>query len=167
MFRAENLKRYKGKSSDCGTQSGLFLLYLFSSDSSALHISFFSGNPVHSLLRRNSSAGKDAQDPYGGGEHPGRRGEGKCLRGEMCIRGRVWHPGRSGKQVVTEVRCLVKVWWCTLEGGGKRRLRGEMLMRGREWYPGKWGEASRPEVSRRPEVKGGTPEIGKREECQR
>lgn len=50
--------------------------------------------------------------------------------------------------------------------GGKRRLRGEMLMRGREWYPGKWGEASRPEVSRRPEVKGGTPEIVKREECQ-
>ena len=58
----------------------------------------------------------------------------------------------------------MKVRWCTLEGGGKRRLRGEMLMRGREWYPGKWGEASRPEVSRRPEVKGGTPEIGKREE---
>lgn len=74
MLRAENLKRYKGKSSDCGTQSGLFLLYLFSSDSSALHITFFSGNPVHSLLRRNSSAGKDAKDPYGGGEHPGRRG---------------------------------------------------------------------------------------------
>ena len=45
-------------------------------------------------------------------------------------------------------------------------MRGEMLMRGREWYPGKWGEASRSEVSRRPEVKGGTPEIGKREECQ-
>ena len=73
MFRAENLKRYKGKSSDCGTQSGLFLLYPFSSDSSALHITFFSGNPVHSLLRRNSSAGKDAQDPYGIGEHPGNR----------------------------------------------------------------------------------------------
>lgn len=72
MFRAENLKRYKGKSSDCGTQSGLFLLYPFSSDSSALHITFFSGNPVHSLLRRNSSAGKDAQDPYGIGENPGR-----------------------------------------------------------------------------------------------
>ncbi len=75
MFRAENLKRYKGKSSDCGTQSGLFLLYPFSSDSSALHITFFSGNSTHSLLRRNSSAGKDAKDPYGGGEHPGRRGE--------------------------------------------------------------------------------------------
>ena len=29
----------------------------------------------------------------------------------------------------------------------------------------KAGEASRPEVSRRPEVKGGTPEIGEREEC--
>lgn len=75
MFRAENLKRYKGKSSDCGTQSGLFLLYLFSSDSSALHISFFSGNSTHSLLRRNSSAGKDAQDPYGGGEYPRKWGK--------------------------------------------------------------------------------------------
>ena len=83
MFRAENLKRYKGKSSDCGTQSGLFLLYLFSSDSSALHISFFSGNPVHSLLRRNSSAGKDAKDPYGGGEHPGKWGEGNVC-GVRC-----------------------------------------------------------------------------------
>ena len=31
--------------------------------------------------------------------------------------------------------------------------------------PRKVGEASRPEVSRRPEVKGGAPEIGKREEC--
>lgn len=82
MFRAENLKRYKGKSSDCGTQSGLFLLYPFSSDSSALRITFFSGNSTHPLLRRNSSAGKDAQDPYGGGEHPGKWGR-RCLRGEM------------------------------------------------------------------------------------
>ena len=73
MFRAENLKRYKGKSPDCGTQSGLFLLYPFSSDSSALHITFFSGNSTHPLLRRNSSAGKDAQDPYGRGEHLGNR----------------------------------------------------------------------------------------------
>lgn len=67
------------------------------------------------------------------------------MRGEMRMRGREWHPGRSGKQVVTEVRWLVKAWWSTPESGG---------------------EASRPEVSRRPEVKGGTPEIGKREECQ-
>lgn len=29
MFRAENLKRYKGKSSDCGTQSGFFCFIPF------------------------------------------------------------------------------------------------------------------------------------------
>ena len=43
-------------------------------------------------------------------------------------------------------------------------MRGEMCMRGWFWYPGR-REASRPEVSRRPEVKEGTPEIGEREEC--
>ena len=93
MLRAENLKRYKGKSSDCGTQSGLFLLYPFSSDSSALRITFFSGNPVHSLLRRNSSAGKDAKDPYGGREHSGR-----------------W-----GKENVCGVRCRCEAWSGTPE----------------------------------------------------
>ena len=40
-----------------------------------------------------------------------------------------------------------------------------MVCEGMAVHPGKWGEASRPEVSRRPEVKGGTPEIGEREEC--
>ncbi len=98
MFRAENLKRYKGKSSDCGAQSGLFLLYPFSSDSSALRISFFSGNPTHSLLRRNSSAGKDAKDPYGGGSTPEKR-KSKSARGESPPRDEGMHPGRRGKQV--------------------------------------------------------------------
>ena len=100
MFRAENLKRYKGKSSDCGTPSGLFLLYPFSSDSSALRITFFSGNSRHSLLRRNSSVlqGKmlkirmaEGSTPEGGGR--------RCLRGEMRMRGWFWYPGRRGKQV--------------------------------------------------------------------
>lgn len=85
MFRAENLKRYKGKSSDCGTQSGLFLLYPFSSDSSALHITFFSGNSTHSLLRRNSSV----------------------LQGKM-LKIRVWQrgaPWKVGEGDVCVVRC--------------------------------------------------------------
>lgn len=76
MLRAENLKRYKAEKASIAVQSGLFLLYPFSSDSPALHISFFSGNSTYSLLRRNSSAGKDAKDPYGGGEHPGKWGKG-------------------------------------------------------------------------------------------
>ncbi len=62
ILRAENLKRYKAEKASIAVQSGLFLLYPFSSDSSALRISFFSGNPAPSLLRRNSSAGKDAKD---------------------------------------------------------------------------------------------------------
>lgn len=99
MFRAENLKRYKGKSSDCGTQSGLFLLYPFSSDSSALRITFFSGNSRHSLLRRNSSVlqGKmlkirmaEGSTPEGGGS--------KSPRGESPPRSQGRHPGNRGKR---------------------------------------------------------------------
>lgn len=118
MFRAENLKRYKGKSSDCGTQSGLFLLYPFSSDSFALHITFFSGNSTHPLLRRNSSAGKDAQDPYGIGEHPGRRGG-----GDVCV-----------------VRCACEAGSGTPEGGGSKSPRGESPPRSQGRHPGNRGK---------------------------
>ena len=97
MLRAENLKRYKGKSFDCGA-IGAFSFIIFSSDSSALHISFFSGNPAHSLLRRNSSAWEGAQDPYGGGEYPGKWG-----KGDAC-----------------GVRCRCKVESCTPEVGKKQ-----------------------------------------------
>lgn len=89
----------------------------------------------------------------------------RCLRGEMRIRGRVWHPGRSGKQVVTEVRWFVKAWRSTPEIGEREECQRWDVHARQGLAPRKAGEASRPEVSRRPEVKGGTPEIGEREEC--
>ena len=67
MLRAENLKRYKAEKASIAVQSGLFLLYPFSSDSSALRISFFSGNPAHSLLAEIVQQGRMPKMSSGGG----------------------------------------------------------------------------------------------------
>ena len=59
-------KVIKAKAS-IAVQSGLFLLYPFSSDSSALRISFFSGNPAHSLLAEIVQQGRMPKMSSGGG----------------------------------------------------------------------------------------------------
>ncbi len=70
-----------------------------------------------------------------------------------------------GEGDVCVVRCAYEAGSGTPEIGEREECQRWDVHARQGLAPRKAGEASRPEVSRRPEVKGGTPEIGEREEC--
>ncbi len=82
MFRAENLKRYKGKSSDCGTQSGLFSTLSFLQ--TVLHSTSPSSREIPRILCSAEIVpqGKMPKIRMAEGSTPESGGR-RCLRGEM------------------------------------------------------------------------------------
>lgn len=82
MFRAENLKRYKGKSSDCGTQSGFFCFIPFLQ--TVLHSASPSSREIPRILCSAEIVpqGKMPKIRMAEGSTPESGGR-RCLRGEM------------------------------------------------------------------------------------